>query len=105
MKTAKGIIMAASILTIFLIVPAFGGSAAFKDNIYDPGKLKPIDSKLKVKVGDLAPDFTLPLRWRSRNQTEPVQGEEKCDDILCSGRLDAGLLRSVAGIQHCQRNV
>ena len=60
MKTAKGIIMAASILTIFLIVPAFGGSAAFKDNIYDPGKLKPIDSKLKVKVGDLAPDFTLP---------------------------------------------
>ena len=28
-------------------------------NIYNPGKLKPHDSKLKVKVGDQAPDFTL----------------------------------------------
>ena len=45
MKTSNIIIMAASVLTIFLIVPAFGGSAAFKDNIYDPGKLKPIDSR------------------------------------------------------------
>jgi peroxiredoxin len=27
--------------------------------IYNPGKLKPVDSKLKVKVGDLAPDFKL----------------------------------------------
>jgi peroxiredoxin (alkyl hydroperoxide reductase subunit C) len=28
-------------------------------HIYNPGKLKPLDSKLKVKVGDLAPDFKL----------------------------------------------
>lgn len=28
-------------------------------NIYSPGKLKPVDSKLKVKVGELAPDFNL----------------------------------------------
>jgi peroxiredoxin len=27
--------------------------------IYNPGRLKPVDSKLKVKVGDKAPDFTL----------------------------------------------
>ena len=27
--------------------------------IYDPGKLKPIDSELRVKVGDPAPDFAL----------------------------------------------
>jgi peroxiredoxin len=40
--------------------PLWGLSEAFKDNIYNPGKLKPIDSKLKVKVGDPAPDFTLP---------------------------------------------
>lgn len=39
---------------------AFGLSDAFKKNIYDPGQLKPIDSKLKVKVGEKAPDFTLP---------------------------------------------
>ena len=38
----------------------FGLSDAFKNNIYNPGQLKPIDSKLKVKVGEKAPDFTLP---------------------------------------------
>lgn len=41
-------------------VPASAASNAFGDNIYNPGNLKPVDSKLKVKVGDLAPDFTLP---------------------------------------------
>lgn len=39
---------------------AMAVSAVYKDNIYDPGRLKPIDSQLKVKVGDPAPDFTLP---------------------------------------------
>lgn len=39
---------------------AYSASEAFKENIYNPGELKPIDSKLKVKVGDIAPDFTLP---------------------------------------------
>jgi peroxiredoxin len=39
---------------------AFGLSEAYKDNIYNPGHLKPKDSILKVKVGDPAPDFTLP---------------------------------------------
>jgi peroxiredoxin len=28
-------------------------------HIYDPGRLKPVDSKLKVKVGEPAPDFKL----------------------------------------------
>jgi len=36
------------------------GSAAFKDNIFDPGQLQPRDSQLKVAVGKAAPDFTLP---------------------------------------------
>lgn len=35
-------------------------SEAFKENIFNPGHLKPIDSVLKVKVGERAPDFTLP---------------------------------------------
>jgi peroxiredoxin len=35
-------------------------SDAYKGNIYDVGTLKPVDSVLKVKVGDRAPDFTLP---------------------------------------------
>jgi peroxiredoxin len=38
----------------------FGQSKALSDKFYDPGKMKPRDSKLKVKAGDTAPDFTLP---------------------------------------------
>ncbi len=38
---------------------AFGLSDAFKNNIYNPGLLKPTDSVLKLKVGDRAPNFTL----------------------------------------------
>ena len=38
----------------------YGSSEAFKGNIFNPGILKPVDSVLKVKVGDPAPDFTLP---------------------------------------------
>ena len=60
MKTLIALIVAAGLIGILLITPAFGGSAAYKDNIYNPGQLKPIDSQLKVKVGDPAPDFTLP---------------------------------------------
>ena len=41
------------------INPANALSNAYKDNIYDPGMLKPVDSVLKVKVGEKAPDFTL----------------------------------------------
>ena len=32
----------------------------WKDNIFNPGRIKPVDSRLNVKVGDKAPDFTLP---------------------------------------------
>ncbi len=41
-------------------------SLTFGDEIYNPGELKPIDSKLKVKVGDKAPDFTLPSVWGTK---------------------------------------
>jgi peroxiredoxin (alkyl hydroperoxide reductase subunit C) len=49
-------------LMLTLSVPAWAQthSEAYKDNIYQPGNLKPRDSVLKVKVGDPAPDFTLP---------------------------------------------
>ena len=60
MKTQTIIFKFFGLMTFLLAVPAFGGSAAFKENIYNPGQLKPIDSKLKVKIGDQAPDFSLP---------------------------------------------
>jgi peroxiredoxin (alkyl hydroperoxide reductase subunit C) len=55
--------------TIFLAVGVaaflFAGSTsssaqALKDSLYNPGFLKPIDSTLKVKKGQAAPDFKLP---------------------------------------------
>lgn len=39
---------------------AFAKDVTKIDYIYDPGKLRPIDSELKVTVGDIAPDFNLP---------------------------------------------
>jgi peroxiredoxin (alkyl hydroperoxide reductase subunit C) len=38
----------------------FAKSEELSTNIYNPGKLKPRDSVLKVKAGQLAPDFKLP---------------------------------------------
>ena len=49
------------LLFVFIWVSAANSqSPDFKKNIYPVGKLKPTDSVLKVKVGDPAPDFTLP---------------------------------------------
>lgn len=47
-------------IVLFLLSMAYGISEMFKDYIYQPGTLKPIDSMPKLKVGDRAPDFTLP---------------------------------------------
>jgi peroxiredoxin len=47
-------------MTLAIATAVWAISDAYKENIYNPGVLKPIDSKLKVKVGQLAPDFTLP---------------------------------------------
>jgi peroxiredoxin (alkyl hydroperoxide reductase subunit C) len=40
--------------------PALAGSAAYRGDIFNPGKLKPRDSVLTVRVGDPAPGFELP---------------------------------------------
>jgi peroxiredoxin (alkyl hydroperoxide reductase subunit C) len=48
-------------LTILLwATTVFALSDAYKNNVYNPGLLKPTDSTLKLKVGMVAPDFTLP---------------------------------------------
>jgi len=61
MKKRYCLIVLSGIIIAFLMnAAAFGLSDAFKNNIYNPGKLKPTDSVLKVKTGDRAPDFTLP---------------------------------------------
>ena len=55
------LILVLGILMMFVSIPmAFAISDAYKGNIYQVGTLKPIDSVLKVKKGQPAPDFTLP---------------------------------------------
>lgn len=48
-------------LLLFLPTPVPAQEASIPpDRIYETGQLKPVDSTLKVKVGDPAPDFSLP---------------------------------------------
>lgn len=61
MRNKRNLVLVLGLAAIFcLSASAFGLSDAFKNNIYNPGILKPMDSVLKVKVGDRAPDLTLP---------------------------------------------
>lgn len=48
------------IITILAVGLLIAPALAETPNTYPVGKLKPIDSVLKVKVGDMAPDFELP---------------------------------------------
>lgn len=59
-KNGKLVATAAIVLVLLWSTTASGMSQAFKENIYNPGLLKPTDSVLKVRVGEYAPDFSLP---------------------------------------------
>ena len=58
MKRIASAMTAAAVVLFLAVAP--GVAQSLKDMIYNPGLLKPIDSTLKVKVGQKAPDFTLP---------------------------------------------
>lgn len=60
MKRCLLLILALSFTGHLLGTTVYARSSAFQENIYDPGILKPVDSRLKVRVGDKAPDFALP---------------------------------------------
>ena len=64
MKKLNYIALTVAVCAMVLILPpmqdAFGLSDAYKGNVYQTGPLKPTDSRLKVKVGEKAPGFTLP---------------------------------------------
>lgn len=55
---------------------AFGLSEAFKSNIYNPGQLKPVDSTLKLNVGEKVPDFTLPSVSREMISLNQFKGKK-----------------------------
>ncbi len=56
----KTIVAALGAAVLILSAAVDSGAQTLKDSIYNPGVLKPIDSTLKVKKGQAAPDFTLP---------------------------------------------
>jgi peroxiredoxin (alkyl hydroperoxide reductase subunit C) len=60
MKTLKAILIVVSMVCLVLTSSAFSVTDTFRDFIFNPGLLKPTDSTLNVRVGDPAPDFTLP---------------------------------------------
>ncbi len=59
MKRQPLLLVTCILIFSFSAASAQTHSDAYKNNIYDPGTLKPVDSKLKVQVGQKAPDFTL----------------------------------------------
>lgn len=60
MATCWRVLRWAAVFGLGLGFAMLASSRAAGDNIYDPGHLKPIDSVLKVKIGEPAPGFTLP---------------------------------------------
>ncbi|MDI9571356.1 MAG: peroxiredoxin [Pseudomonadota bacterium] len=67
-----------ALTTLLAGVPfsAWAISDAYKENIYHAGPLKPRDSKLKVKVGQRAPDFTLPALGGERISLSQYRGKK-----------------------------
>lgn len=55
---------------------AYSASEQFKGKIYDPGMLKPVDSRTKLKVGMPAPSFTLPSLTGERISLAHYRGEK-----------------------------
>lgn len=56
-------LVAAALLVSLLAAASYHTPALaldLKDMIFDPGQLKPVDSTLKVRPGQMAPDFALP---------------------------------------------
>ena len=65
------------VISIFLYsATALCLSDVYKNNIYNPGNLKPIDSVLKVHIGDPAPDFSLPAVSGGRISLDQYRGKK-----------------------------
>jgi peroxiredoxin len=76
-KRLANFVLIAGLLSVFVLTPmVFAISDAYKENIYQVGTLKPIDSVLKVKVGQPGPDFTLPSVSGEKVSLSQFRGKE-----------------------------
>jgi peroxiredoxin len=73
---ALTVAISAMVLILSPVQDAFSLSDAYKNNIYQVGPLKPTDSKLKVKVGEKAPGFTLPSVSGEKISLEEYYGKK-----------------------------
>ena len=60
MRARLNHITATLICMLIISTPLWATAKSFNESIYNPGLLKPIDSLLKLKTGEMAPDFSLP---------------------------------------------
>ncbi len=60
MKSKAKLLFALMAIVLLTMTSAFSQSGQPTTKTYSLGKLKPTDSQLKVKSGDIAPDFILP---------------------------------------------
>ncbi|MBU6402535.1 MAG: redoxin domain-containing protein [Verrucomicrobia bacterium] len=58
MRTDRTMLILAAVLALTPRLPA-QEAPSLQQLIYNPGRLKPVDSRLRVRVGERAPDFTL----------------------------------------------
>jgi len=65
-----------AVLILFWTGGAFALSDAYKNNVYNPGLLRPVDSVLKVKMGQKAPDFTLTSTTGEKVSLSQFQGKK-----------------------------
>ena len=76
-KRLANLIWIIGVLSVFISTSiAYAISEAYKENIYQVGTLKPIDSVLKVKVGNRAPDFTLTAISGEKISLKQYQGKK-----------------------------
>ncbi len=76
-KRLANLIWIIGVLSVFISTSiAYALSEAYKENIYQVGTLKPIDSVLKVKVGQRAPDFTLSAISGEKISLKQYQGKK-----------------------------
>jgi peroxiredoxin len=67
MRRREGVVVLVAVAALAcLLFPGLSDADSIDYCIYDPGKLVPVESNVKLKVGDPAPDFSLPDLLRAK---------------------------------------